>query len=102
MSGRLVGEVLNNAPTDLPMLDRFVLTALAEAAPDRDRTARYNASADAIADRIGSTPGSVRNALTRLKDRGLITPVHAHVRRGKSQEWTLTRLTTHHRKAVLT
>lgn len=100
MSGRLVGEVLDHAPLDLTLLERLVLIALAETARDTDRTARYKASADAIADRIGSTPGSVRNTLGSLKARALIAPLHEKPRRGKSQEWRLTKLTAASRRAT--
>lgn len=97
MSGRLVGEVLNHAPVDLRMLDRFVLVALAETAQDKDRTARYSSSAEAIADRIQSTPPSVRNALARLRARGLIVPQIAKCRRGQAQHWYIVKLTESHR-----
>lgn len=82
------------------MLDRFVLVALAESAKDADRIARYESSAEAIADRIQSTPGSVRNALQRLRERGLIVPMLAKVHRGHAQQWHLVKLTEAHRRSV--
>lgn len=100
MSGRMVAEVLDNAPEDLTQLELVVLVALAETARESDRTARYNASADALADRARSTPSSVRNVLGRLKERGLIIPVHAKPRKGKSQEWTIPKMTPATRRAV--
>lgn len=97
MSGRLVGEVLQYAPIDLRMLDRFVLVALAESANDKDRIARHNSSGDAIATRICSTPSSVRNALGRLRQRGLIVPQLDRTKPGQSQEWRLVQLDQTHR-----
>jgi DNA-binding MarR family transcriptional regulator len=97
----MVGEVLDHAPNDLRPLELLVLIALAEAAHDTDRTAIKNSSADAIAYRIRSTPGSVRNALVRLKSRGLIRPKHSKIHTGQSQNWTLTKLSDHHREATI-
>lgn len=102
MSGRMVGEVLDHAPNDLRPLDLLVLVALAEAAHESDRTAIKNSSADAIAYRIRSTPGSVRNSLSRLKSRGLIRPKHNKIHTGQSQNWTLTKLSSYHREATIT
>lgn len=100
MSGRIVGEVLAHAPVDLRMLDRFVLVALAESAPEKDRIARHNSSADKIADRIQSTAPSVRNALARLKERGLIIPQLTKIHRGHAQQWYIVKLTDEHRRAT--
>ena len=99
MSGRLVGEVLNHAPTDLRPLDFMVLIALAEAAHDKDRTARHDSSAESLAYRVRppSTPSSIRNSLQRLKERGLIRPVIARPSRGQQQNWIITKLSEHHR-----
>ena len=99
VSGRIVREVLDHAPEDLTKLDLLVLISLAESAHDNDRTARSEASADAIAYRVRSTPSSVRNALQRLKERALIRPVHQKVHRGHAQDWTITKLSDHHREA---
>jgi hypothetical protein len=100
MSGRLVGEVLNHAPTDLRPLDLLVLISIAESARDRDRTAITDSSSEAIAYRVRSTPGSVRNALQRLKKRALIRPVHAKAHRGQQQNWTITELSDYHREGA--
>lgn len=97
----MVGEVLDHAPNDLRPLDLLVLVALAEAAHDKDRTAIKNSSADAIAYRVRSTPGSVRNALLRLKGRGLIRPKHSKIHTGQSQNWTLAKLSSYHREAMI-
>lgn len=100
MSGRIVGEVMHHAPDDLPKLDLLVLIALAEDAHDKDRTARKECSAEAIAYKVRSTPSSVRNALKRLKDRALIRPVHAKVSRGHQQNWAITPLSSYHREGA--
>lgn len=97
----MVGEVLTNAPADLTHLELLVLVALAETAPDRDRIARHGAGADDLADKVRSTPGSVRNTLQRLKSRGLIEPLFEKPRKGLSQNYRITRLQPAHRKAVL-
>ena len=101
MSGRLVGEILDHAPVDLTLLERFVLVALAESARDNDRIARFEASCEAIADRLQVNPGSVRNALASLRRRALIVPLHEKPRRGLSQEYRLVKLTKEHRSAVM-
>lgn len=101
MSGRLVGEVLKYAPYDLRLLDRFVLVALAEAARDEDRTARQHVTQDDLADKLQSTPGSVRNALHRLAQRGLIQPVYLQPRKGLAQNWRISKLHEGTRKASL-
>ena len=98
MSGRIVGEVLRHAPEDLPRLDLIVLICLAEDAHDKDRTARGDCSDAVLAYKARSTPGSVRHALKRLKDRALIRPVHAKTHRGQQQNWTITKLSDYHRE----
>jgi hypothetical protein len=100
VSGRIVGEVLEHAPDDLRQLDLLVLVSLAESAHDKDRTARSESSAEAIAYRVRSTPSSVRNALGRLRQRSLIRPVHAVVGPGKSQNWIITSLSDYHREGA--
>lgn len=101
MSGRIVGEVLNHAPADLRPLDLLVLVSLAESAHDKDRTARAESSAEAIAYRVRSTPSSVRNSLLRLKQRALIRPVHDKVHRGHAQNWIVSPLSSYHREGAL-
>lgn len=101
MSWRIVKEVFDNAPDDLKPLELLVLVALAEAAHDRDRTAMENSSADAVAFRVRSTPGSVRNVLLSLKMRGLIRPMHKRPSRGQSQNWIIANLNGHHRNATI-
>jgi hypothetical protein len=100
VSGRIVGEVLNHAPTDLRPTDLLVLISLAESAHDKDRTARNESSCEAIAYRVRSTPGNVRQCLLRLKRRGLIRPVHDIVGRGRAQDWTITQLSDYHREGA--
>lgn len=100
MSGRIVGEVMHHAPEDLPKLDFLVLIALAEDAHEKDRTARKECSAEALAYKVRSTPASVRNALVRLKQRALIRPVHAKVHRGHQQNWVIAKLSSYHREGA--
>lgn len=101
MSGRLVGEVLDYAPADLTPAETLVLVALAEAAKDRDRTARFQCSVDVLATRTRLSSGTVRNALSHLTRRGLIRPLIKGVSRGgRHQEYELARLETRHRFAT--
>ncbi len=100
MSGRIVGEVLHHAPDDLPSLDFKVLICLAEDAHDKDRIAANECSAEVLAYKARSTPASVRQALKRLKDRGLIRPVHSRVFTGKQQNWIVSRLSSYHREGA--
>lgn len=93
--------MFDHAPGDLKPLELLVLLALAEAAHDKDRTAIKNSSADAIAYRVRSTAGSVRNVLSTLKMRGLIRPVHKKVHTGQSQNWIVTNLSGYHREATI-
>jgi hypothetical protein len=90
--------VFRHAPDDLPKLDFLVLLALAEDAHDKDRTAANECSAENLAYKVRSTSGSVRQALMRLKNRGLIRPVHSRVGPGKQQNWTVTKLSSYHRE----
>jgi hypothetical protein len=101
MSGRLVAEVQQYAPTDLRPLDFMVLTALAQLAKDTDRIARYGCGASQLAElvRPTSTPSSIGNALARLTSRGLIRPL-LKARRGLHQEYEIARLAEHHRFAI--
>lgn len=84
------------------MFDRFVLVALAEAAKDTDRTARHGATQDELADKLCSTPSSVRNALQRLRDRGLIVPLYIKPRKGLAQNYRIPQMTEATRRAVWT
>lgn len=101
MSGRIVKEVLDNAPADLTKQELLVLVSLAESAFDRDRIAIRDASADAIADRTRSTPSAVRNTLVDLKERGLIVPMIDRPTRGHAQHWYIPRLSKEHRSAMV-
>lgn len=101
MSGRMVREALDNAPCDLTHLDLLVLIALAETAPDRDRTARHGATVEQLADKVRSTPGSVKNALSRLRNRGLIVPLYEKPRKGLAQNYRIPTMTPATRRAVL-
>lgn len=101
MSGRLVGEVLHYAPADLTPLERLVLVALAEAAPDRDRIARYHVGSDDLADKTGTHPSTVKKAMAELVRRGLVVTLIEKPRRGVAQNYRITRLTEATRRAVL-
>lgn len=101
MSGRLVGEVLTCAPHDLTHLELLVLVALAETAPDTDRTARHGATVDALADKVRSTPGTVRNVLQRLRERGLVVPLYAKPRKGLAQNYRIPKMNPGTRRATL-
>lgn len=100
MSGRLVGEVLDYAPTDLTPLQRLVLVCIAEDARERDRTARYTTSLTDLEKRTCAARGSVKNALGELTRRGLIKPLH-RAQIGTVQHYRLTELYEHHREAVI-
>ncbi|QOR55347.1 MAG: hypothetical protein SHS37scaffold537_45 [Phage 68_12] len=100
MSGRLVGEVLKCAPVDLTPAQRLVLVALAEDARDRDRLARFSSVA-VLSHHTCLAPGSVKNILKHLTDRGLIKPLHRG-QLGTIQHYRITELYDHHRDAVAT
>lgn len=99
MSHRLVSEVLHNAPEDLSALERLVLVCLAEAAHPTDRQARAGSSTTVLAHKAATTEGTVRNVLTRLRDRGLIVALVDRPNRGRGQNYYLPQLEPHHRKA---
>jgi hypothetical protein len=102
VSGRLVGEVLKYAPYDLTPTELLVLIALAESAHDRDRIARYHASAEHLANLIRSpSPASIRNVLARLTARALIVPLIEKCHRGVAQQYRIAPLNEGTRKAVL-
>lgn len=102
MSGRIVGEILDNAPEDLTRLQLQVLIALAESARDTTRVATHKTTKVALAYRCRTTPDTVKNALRALRERGLITPTNGHAHKGKAQHWHVTKLTADHRRAVMT
>lgn len=100
MSGRIVGEVLDNAPEDLRPAEYLVLIVLAEDARDRDRHSLYS-DLGSLVRRTRLSPGTVRNALSELARRGLILPQRDNVHRGGyHQTYVLTRLHVEHRAAV--
>lgn len=102
MSGRLVADVLEHAPEDLPPAAMLVLLSLAESARDKDRTARFHCSTTDLARRTRLTPGTVRNTIAQLRKRGLIRPIHANVHKGgKHQEYEIARLSDRHRFATM-
>lgn len=96
MSGRIVGEVFDHAPDDLPTAQMLVLVALADDARERDRTARFKSDVATIAYRTRLSRGTVHNALSKLKARGLIRPV-LKAYAGRSQEYVIAELTENHR-----
>lgn len=101
MSGRIVAEVLDYAPEDLTIAQRFVLVALAESARDQGPTARVSrTNTTKIAQQTGIAPGTVRNALSELARRGLIRPQHEHSKVGRgrlAQDYRIHQLEAHHR-----
>ena len=99
MSGRIVGEVLDNAPVDLTIAERFVLAAVAEDARDRDRLARYS-DVETLVHRTTLKPGTVKNALSVLCRRGLLKPAGGPAHKGRHQEYRVTELYEHHRESV--
>lgn len=96
MSGRIIGEVLDYAPTDLTPAERLVLICLADRARDTDRTARQGTTSAAIANRTCLTIGTVKNALSSLARRAIIQPQHK-ARRGLAQDYKITPLSEYHR-----
>jgi hypothetical protein len=102
VSGRLVGEVLKYAPYDLTPTELLVLIALAESAHDRDRIARYHASAEHLANLIRSpSPASIRNVLARLTARALIVPLIEKCHRGVAQQYEITHMSEATLKATI-
>jgi len=102
VSGKLVNEVLENAPDDLSMPELLILVALAEDARDRDRTARYETSLKDLHRRTRRPTGTIKNALGSLVRRGLITRVFERGQIGTVQHYRLTELYPHHRQATAT
>lgn len=100
MSGRLVGEVLRYAPHDLTQLELLVLVSLAEAVKGNERVSRYYSSSDHIADRVRSTPPSVRNVIAKLTQRGLIVPLIEKCNRGVAQQYEIPRMNDATRRAT--
>jgi len=103
VSGKLVNEVLENAPDDLTAAQMLVLVALAEDARERGpyaRQARFESSADDVVRRTRLKPGTVRNVLAQLVHRGLIVPLNGRARPGIVQHYRLTELYPHHRQAT--
>lgn len=100
MSGRIVGEVLENAPETLTPLELLVLVSLAESAREADRTVRGGAgSAAVVAHRVRAHESSVRRTLARLVALGLVKPVHQRAHRGQAQLYRITELHEWHRNA---
>lgn len=100
MSGRIVGEVLDNAPEDLRPAEYLTLIVLAEDARDRDRHAMYS-DLTSLVRRTRLAPGTVRNALAELARRGLVQPQRDNVHRGgHHQTYILAKLHTEHRAAI--
>lgn len=100
MSGRIVGEVAENAPEDLTTAEFLVLLILAEDAHDKTRHAAYSDVATLVR-KTRLRPGTIRNALAELTRRGLIRPTRQRVARGgHHQEYDVPRLEPHHRHAT--
>jgi hypothetical protein len=102
MSGRIVGEILDNAPTDLTLAEFLVLIAVGEDARDTDRRARFS-DLRSLERRTRLAPGTIRNALSSLTRRALLTTVHDKAYRGgHHQEYVVTKLHDYHRDATIT
>lgn len=102
MSGRIVGEVLNNAPDDLTNAELLVLIAIAEDARERDRLAKFS-DVESLVRRTRLKPGTIRNALAALARRALIVPTRDRVNRGTHhQEYRVAQLDESHRDATHT
>lgn len=101
MSGRIVGEVLANAPDDLTPGELLVLVVIAEDARERDRRAEH-CDVENIAYLTRLRPGTVRNALSSLTRRALIEPLRKTTYRGGFgwQEYRITALHPHHRSTA--
>jgi len=99
VAGKLIHEVMENAPASLTQLELLVLIALADGARDADRSTRGASSSVAvIAYKTRATEGSVRNVLSRLAARALIKPTGPRTQRGRAQNYYLTPLTPYHRE----
>jgi DNA-binding MarR family transcriptional regulator len=100
MSGRIVGEVLDHAPEDLTTGELLVLIAIGEDARDRDRRANFS-DLETLINRTRLKPGTVRNALSSLAQRGIIVPQLERVHRGGAhQEYVVSKLGPGHRGAL--
>lgn len=98
MSGRIVGEVLDNAPDDLTTAELLVLIAIAEDARDTTRLAERSDLVSLVY-RTRLKPGTVRNTLSTLTRRGLVIATVDRVHRGgKHQEYRIPKLQPHHRE----
>lgn len=99
MSGRIVREILENAPQDLTPGQLLVLIALAEDAHDTNRLARWS-DVGTLSLLTRLRPGTIRNALAELASRALIKPTITVVTRKRHQVWFVCELDTHHREAT--
>ncbi|MBT56563.1 MAG: hypothetical protein CMF72_24585 [Mameliella sp.] len=100
MSGRIVGEILDNAPEDLTTAELLVLIAIGEDARDRDRRSQYS-DLESLTRRTRLKPGTVRNALSTLTRRAILDPQIDRVHRGgKHQEYVVAKLGGAHRHAL--
>lgn len=99
MSGRIVGEVLDNAPADLRPAELLVLLAIAEDARERDRIAKFS-DLETLVYRTRLAPGTVKNALGILCRRALLKPAAGRARIGRHQEYRIAELEPHHRDPI--
>jgi DNA-binding MarR family transcriptional regulator len=96
-----VGEVLDNAPEDLTPGEFLVLLTVAEDAREKDRLASHS-DLESLVRRTRLRPGTIRNALSELVDRGLLIAQRKTTYRGGygHQEYVVTRLEMYHRQAI--
>jgi DNA-binding PadR family transcriptional regulator len=101
VSGRIASQVYEYAPEDLTQAELTVLACLSLDAREADRMARYS-DLESLVHLTRLRPGTIRNALSELTKRGLITPKLEHVHRGgKHQIYHVTKLQAHHRNVSL-
>lgn len=101
MSGRIVREVLENAPEDLTTSELLVLITLAEDASDHDRKAAH-ITIEQLAHRARIARGTTRNVLMGLTRRCLIQPTEkVRPGNGRRQIYIVANLTQAVRKATI-
>jgi hypothetical protein len=100
VSGRIVGEILEHAPTDLTTAELLTFVAVGEDARDSDRHARFS-DLENLERRTRLKPGTIRNALSALVRRGLLNPqLERAYRGGHHQEYMIPKLEPHHRNTI--
>jgi hypothetical protein len=99
VSGRIVEQVLEHAPADLRPAELMILVVIAEDARERDRVSRFS-DLENLTRRSRLKPGTIRNALSELTARALITPTLDRAHTGRHQEYRVADLKPEHRQAT--